>query len=182
MDLDGSNQKQLTNGNVGQSHPSVTPDSRWVIYPHFVGGNDYLWKVSIDGGDATQLMNRDTNSPAVSPDGKWIACSYRQDDDSTWRYAIIPIEGGEPIKVFDLIGKKSDLRWSQDGQSLLYLRDTEGGITNIWSMPLDGKPPKQVTDFKTEQIFNFAISHDGKKVALARGTATSDVVLIKDFH
>ena len=182
MDLEGGNQTQLTNGNVGTYHPSVTPDSRWLIYTAETSAGPYLWKVSIDGGDPVQLTNRFTNSPEVSPDGKWIACSYRHDNNSTWRYAIIPIDGGEPIKVFDLLGKKSDFRWSLDGHSLYYLRDTEGGVTNIWSMPLDDKPPKQVTDFKTEQIYNFALSSDRKQLALSRGTTTSDVVLIKDFR
>ena len=181
MDLDGSNPKQLTSGNMDWGG-DISPDSRWVIYTAQRSGMSYLWKVSIDGGDAVQLMDKYTNSPEVSPDGKWIVCSYRKDVNSTWRYAIIPFEGGEPIKVFDLLGKKGDFRWSPDGRSLHYLRDTQGGVTNIWSFPLDDKPPKQLTDFKTEQIYNFAWSPDGKQLVLARGTTTSDVLLIKDFR
>ncbi|MEJ7847837.1 MAG: DPP IV N-terminal domain-containing protein [Pyrinomonadaceae bacterium] len=180
MNLDGSNPMQLTNGNNDWG-PAVTPDSRWVIYTAQRSGMPYLWKVSIDGGDAVQLMEQYTNSPEVSPDGKWIVCSYRKDDNSTWRYAIIPYEGGEPIKVFDLLGKKGNFRWSPDGRSLYYLRDTSGGVTNVWSFPLDDKPPKQLTDFKTEQIYNFAWSADGKQLVLARGTTTSDVLLISNF-
>src|SRR5688572_3108232 len=180
MNLDGSDYRQLTNGK-NDWNPAVTPDSRWLIYTSQRSGKPYLWKVSIDGGDAVQLIDKYTNSPEVSPDGKWIVCSYRKDDNSTWRYAIIHYEGGEPIKVFDLLGCKGNLRWSPDGRSLHYLRDTQGGVTNVWSLPLDDKSPKQLTDFKTEQIYSFAWSPDGKQLVLARGTTTSDVVLIKDF-
>jgi len=181
MNLDGSNPKQLTNGNsVWDS--AVTPDSRWVIYTAQWSGMPYLWKVSIDGGDAVQLTDKYTNSAEISPDGKLIVCSYRKNINSTWRYAIIPFEGGEPIKVFDLLGKKGNFRWSPDGRSLYYLRDTIGGVTNVWSFPLDDKPPKQLTEFKAEQIYNFAWSPDGKRLVLARGTTTSDVLLIKDFR
>ena len=182
MDLDGGNQTQLTRGVLGTDHPSLTPDSKWIIYTAEDSSGTFLWKLSVDGGEPTQLTHVFTNSPDVSPDGKWIACSYRKDNHSTWRYAIIPIDGGEPIKVFDLIGKKSGFHWSADGQNLYYLRDTEGGVTNIWSMPLDEKPPRQVSEFKTERIYNFALSSDRKQVALSRGTTTSDVVLIKDFR
>ncbi|MGI8838077.1 MAG: DPP IV N-terminal domain-containing protein, partial [Pyrinomonadaceae bacterium] len=181
MNLDGSNPKQLTNGN-NDWDPAVTPDSRWVIYTAQRSGIPYLWKVSIDGGDTVQLTDKYTNSPEVSPDGKWIVCSYRKDVNSTWRYAIIPYEGGEPIKVFDLLGKKGNFRWSPDGRSLYYLRDTSGGVTNVWSFPLDGGEPKQLTDFKTDKIYNFAWSGDGKQLVLSRGMTTSDVVLIKDFR
>jgi eukaryotic-like serine/threonine-protein kinase len=181
MNLDGSNPKQLTGGN-SDWFPAVTPDSRWVIYTAQKSGMPYLWKVSIDGGDAVHLIDTYANFAEISPDGKWIICSYRKDDKSTWRYAIIPSEGGEPLKVFDLVGKHGDFRWAPDGRSLHYLRDSPGGVTNIWSLPLDDKPPKQLTDFKTDQIYNFALSPDGKSLALARGATTADVILIKDFR
>ena len=47
--------------------------------------------------------------------------------------------------------------------------------------PLDGGKPVQLTDFKTDQIFWFDFSRDGKQLALSRGTQTSDVILIRDF-
>ncbi len=98
-----------------------------------------------------------------------------------WRYAIIPIDGGKPIKVFDLPGTEEDIRWSPDGNSLTYT-NLRNGVSNIWSYTLDGKPPKQLTDFKTDYIYNFKWSPDGKNLVLARGTMTSDVVLMRDFR
>ena len=72
------------------------------------------------------------------------------------------------------------LRWTPDGRALTYI-DTINGVSNIWSLPLDGGPPKQLTDSKTDQIFWFDFSRDGKQLALSRGTQTSDVILIRDF-
>jgi Tol biopolymer transport system component len=67
-----------------------------------------------------------------------------------------------------------------DGQSLVY-GVTKKGVTNLWVQPLDGSPPKQLTNFASEQIFGFDLSRDGKQVAMSRGTQTSDVVLISNF-
>jgi len=39
-----------------------------------------------------------------------------------------------------------------------------------------------VTHFKEDQIGYFDISPDGKQLAMARGNAYSDVVLITNFH
>jgi Tol biopolymer transport system component len=181
MGLDGSDPIQLTQSRLNHS-PGVSPDSRWVIYTHESSGNPYLWKVSIDGGNAVQLVDKYSRLSEVSPDGKWIICLYRADDNATWRYAVLPFAGGEPVKVFDLIGKSGDFHWSPDSRSVYYPRDGQGGVTNIWNLPLDDKPPKQVTDFKTEKIFAFALSRDGKQMVLSRGTTTSDVVLMKDFR
>ena len=35
---------------------------------------------------------------AISPEGKFIACSYREDINAPWRFAIIPSGGGKPVK------------------------------------------------------------------------------------
>ncbi|MFN2453130.1 MAG: protein kinase [Pyrinomonadaceae bacterium] len=180
MDLDGGNPKQLTSGN-DDFQASVSPDSRWVIYESRSSGDLRLWKVSIDGGNAVQLTDYLSGLPRVSPDGKFIACEYREDINLPWRHAIIPFEGGKPVRVFDLPVGAENLRWSKDSRSLTY-SDTRGGASNIWSFPLDGSSPKQLTNFKTEQIYNFDWSPDGKQLVLARGTTTSDVVLIKDFR
>jgi hypothetical protein len=47
---------------------------------------------------------------------------------------------------------------------------------------LDGSPPRKLTDFKSDRIFSFGWSRDGKQLALARGTLTNDVILISDFR
>ena len=179
MDLDGGSPRKVTSG-FDANHATVSPDSQWVIYDSRNSGDWRLWKVSIDGGDAVQLTDYDSRNAKVSPDGKLIACEYREDINPPWRYAIIPFEGGKPIKIFDLPGK-DQFRWSKDSRSIIY-NDTRGGVGNIWSFPLDGGPPKQLTDFKTELIYNFDLSADGKNLVLARGTTTSDVVLIKNFR
>jgi Tol biopolymer transport system component len=95
------------------------------------------------------------------------------------------LAGGDPVKVLDLpwqsFTSEDGLRWTPDGHALTYI-DTINGVSNIWSLPIDGSTPKQLTDFKTDQIFWFDFSSDGKQLALSRGTQTSDVVLIRDFR
>jgi Tol biopolymer transport system component len=59
---------------------------------------------------------------------------------------------------------------------------TENGATNLWKQPLDGDPPRQLTDFKSELINDFHWSPDGKQLAFTRGHTDADVVLIRDLH
>jgi hypothetical protein len=67
-----------------------------------------------------------------------------------------------------------------DGAALLHIK-TVGGVSNVWMLPLDGGEPRQVTAFTSQRITRFAVSRDGKRLALARGTTSSDVVLIRDL-
>jgi len=183
MDIDGGNLKQLTGG-PGDIYPKSSPDGRWVVLNSTRSGALRAWKVSIEGGEPVLLIDKWTSNPTVSPDGNLVACFYREDPRNAPKVAIIPFAGGDPVKVLDLprpsFTSAAGLRWTPDGRALNYI-DTINGVSNIWSLPLDGGPPKQLTDFKTDQIFWFDFSRDGKQLALSRGTQTSDVILIRDF-
>jgi Tol biopolymer transport system component len=73
------------------------------------------------------------------------------------------------------------LAWSPDGKSFQYVL-TRGGVSNLWDQPLSGGPARQLTHFKAATILDFAWSHDGKQLVLARGNRNSNVVLISNFQ
>ncbi|HKY04631.1 MAG TPA: protein kinase, partial [Blastocatellia bacterium] len=176
MDMDGRNAKQLTSG-TGEFHPACSPDSQWVVYSSQAGGTASLWKVSIDGGEPVKLTDKITTFPVVSPDGKWIACNYWEGQlDTPQVVALIPFAGGPAAKTFNI--PPGTLRWSADGRSVTFV-DNRAGSDNIWSQPVAGGEPKQLTDFKGEQIFDFDWSRDGRDLACARGIVSTDVVLLK---
>jgi serine/threonine protein kinase len=56
------------------------------------------------------------------------------------------------------------------------------GVTNLWIQPLDGGPPKQLTNFTSGTFFSFDWSPDGKRLVYGRSTTSSDVVLISNFR
>ncbi|MFN2481852.1 MAG: DPP IV N-terminal domain-containing protein, partial [Pyrinomonadaceae bacterium] len=183
MDLDGGNVKQLTEGG-NDNWPRPSPDGRWVVFSSSRAGAQSLWKVSIDGGEPVRLTEKNTVNATVSPDGKLIACHYREEANVPYRVALIPFEGGDPVKLLDFSQKFAGppgLRWTQDGRALIYA-ETQGGVSNIWSLPVDGGAPKQLTSFKSDEIFQFDFSRDGKQLAASRGQITNDVVLISDFR
>ena len=70
--------------------------------------------------------------------------------------------------------------WTADGGAMMYV-DTQTGVSNIWTQPIAGGPPEELTNFKSGFIFNFATSRDSKTLACARGSLTNDVVLIQDI-
>jgi len=53
---------------------------------------------------------------------------------------------------------------------------------NLWLQPFAGGPPSQLTDFKQGGILRREWSRDGKQIAIVRGVATSDAVLISNFR
>lgn len=184
IDLDGSNPKQITNTVDPEGQPYCSPDSKWVVY-HVDGEvRGTVWKVSIDGGNPVQLTTENSGQPVVSPDGKLFVCEYGLGrPEAPLKLALVSMEGGAPQRILDfpLVVKSPVYRWSSDGRALVYI-DSTSRVFNLWSQPLDGGPPKQLTDFSSDQIFRFDLTSDGKKIALSRGYEGSDVVLITDFR
>jgi Tol biopolymer transport system component len=182
MDIGGGNEVQLSRGRDNRT-PQVTFDSRWVIYTSFDTPEPTLWKVPIAGGEPVQLTNYQSRLLAISPQDGQIAYSYDGTDEQARprrRAAVIPLEGGAPGRTLDFDGPFRSVKWAPDGRALTYT-ELRVGVSNIWSKPIDGSPARQLTNFKSDRIFNHDWSSDGKRLALARGAWSSDVMLIRDL-
>jgi len=191
MDVDGGNQTALTRG-TGSALPIVSPDNQWVFYITFGEAQRGVWKVPIAGGepihvippappDATPaaVTTRATFVPrAISPDGKLLAGSFLDREARGFRIGILAIDTGELTKSFDHLFYM--LAWTRDGRAVTYA-DVKDGVWNLWNQPIDGAPPKALTNFTSDQIFSFGWSTDGKRLAIARGTVTNDVVLVSNL-
>ena len=130
----------------------------------------------IDGGEPVLLSEEPLIRCAVSHDGKMIACSL-ETPGSPARLAVLPIDGGSPLKVFDAkFQLPARMRWTADGRAVTYIR-RQDGLSDIWSQSIDGGEPKRITNFKADEIFSFDWARDNRLV-ISHGSSTSDVVLI----
>jgi Tol biopolymer transport system component len=172
---------QLTNGSSDE-FPDISPDGKWVVYTATGSSNFRLWRVPIQGGAPERLTDRLSQWPSISPDGKLIACWYRNEPTDPWQPAIIPFEGGQPTKVFSVpttAASSIPMRWLADGKALCYV-DTQNGVSNIWAQPIDGSPARRLTNFLSDQIFWFSWAPGRDRLAVSRGSITSDVVLFNE--
>jgi eukaryotic-like serine/threonine-protein kinase len=179
MSLSGGDPRQLTFGD-GEASPQISPDSKWIVYTARIAGKPLLMKMPVAGGAPVQITDKHSNDPTISPDGTLIAYQHWDEQPgSPPRTQIIPFSGGAPIKSF-VSDWQPNLRWSPDGKGLIYVQ-TRAGISNLWKQPLDGGAPAQLTDFKSDRIYKYAWSRDGKQLVCVRGSNVSDVVLINGF-
>jgi len=182
MDTTGGDMKEITTGPVTRS-PACTPDGQWVAYQAPNDAGSSIWKVPIDGGPAVKLSAELMGAaPAVSPDGKMVAFNSLKTTGPNLQplWVVVPSDGGAPLYTLNAdLRPSTRLRFTPDGKSLSYIVN-EHGVSNLWAVPLTGGEPKQLTDFKSDLIFDYAWSRDGKQLALSRGQVSRDVVLMTD--
>jgi serine/threonine protein kinase len=177
MDIDGGNAAKLSFSE--DYSPSVTADGKWVIYFGWATGKALLYKAPLAGGEPVSLSLNPASYPRPSADGRSIVCRYFNQEENKWGFALLASADAHLQRFFDLPNSVSirSLRWYPDAKSITYV-DTRNGVSNIWSMPASGGESRQLTNFTSGLIYEYAWSRDGKYLAVARGQVTSDVVLI----
>ena len=181
IDIDGSNLKQLTF--TEDQSPSLSPDGKWVVFHSWRSGSPTLWRVPIEGGEQVQISSLRLSYPRYSGDGKELLCQYYDESISPPRQrpALISAENGQLIRLIESSPNAVSHRWSPDGRDFVFA-DTIKDATNIWSQPVAGGPPKQLTKFSSDLMNGFDLSPDGKRFVIARATGSNEIVLIKSFR
>ena len=181
MDSSSGNLKQLTPGPMTQV-AVCSPDGKTVVYDSLERGGASVWKMPIDGGTPTRLSPSNGFGPAISPDGKFVAFGHTEGEPPNIRaeWVVVPIDGGPSVQTVNMDPRAQGRpRFTPDGKGITYIVN-ERGAANLWVQPLKGGEPRQLTDFKSDLIFDYAWSRDGKRLAVSRGQNSRDVVLLTD--
>ena len=124
------------------------PDSASFVFFDGAAGSLALFHYVLATGERRQLttplagfIDRD---PEVSPDGKTVA--FVRTTRGQWfggasRAAlfVVPIAGGEPVRLDDWVGRVSGPEWTPDGREILYLRSDPSGL-RAFRIALGGGP------------------------------------------
>jgi dipeptidyl aminopeptidase/acylaminoacyl peptidase len=111
-------------------------------------------------------LGGDVGEPALSPDGRWIAFTFRPREDLDRSEICLVSPSGGGIRRLTGSPRVSDHkpRWSPDGSQLAFLSD-RSGWTELYRIDASGGPAAPLTRLEAEAT-DFAWSPDGQRIAL----------------
>ena len=108
-------------------------------------------------------------SPAVSPDGKWVAYTVSgqdlEKDSRGTRVWMIPAAGGDPLPMTAKGSSAWSPRWSPDGKHLSFIASRNGHGSQVHKLDMRGGEGIQVTNIE-RGVEGYEWSPDGKKLVL----------------
>lgn len=159
--------------------PTSSPDGTRIAYIRPTGRSAFnLFEMDLQGNDIRQLTFRKhgiANTPAYSPDGKWLL--YSADNEvqlmdlrtlrsktltHTTRGTTIERRDGQVIQVPP---NSHHASFSPDGKEIVYA-STQSGHWQIWKMSVNGSMPRQLTDgthgkrYPHANVPNFSLGSD----------------------
>jgi Tol biopolymer transport system component len=157
----------------------LSPDGKYLAYALTEGGKQTLSLRQIETTGVVEIVPAsevEYLGASFSFNGAWVLYVSREKGS---RYGILyrmPVLGGTATKIVEDVD--SPVTQSPDGRALTYVGINDG-VSNIWSIPIDGSQPKQLTDWKSDLIYRFAWSADGSLLC-ERGMSVTDVILIRN--
>lgn len=173
--------KALTHGPCMEAAPTFAPDGKTLLFVSDRDGNADIFAMPFQPNDSSaneKAKNLTRNAsgdyrPAISPDGKMVAFSSDRDSwmevmkDATrtvpFRNEIylMKIDGSPARRLTTFRAMSGSPAWAQDGKTIYFYSDRDGGAFRLWAMDADGEHARALTP-KERPAISPAVMPDGR--------------------
>jgi Tol biopolymer transport system component len=159
----------------------LSPDGTQLALNSSVAGVVNIWRMDMVNGKMKQLTFDPElcGFPAWSPDGKYIAAEVKHGADNS--IVVLPSGGGAVTQLIPYHGQQWPQSWSPDGDKILFAKQQEDAIWNLWSVSRSTKIEKQLTHYtKLNAYVRYpTMSPRGNQIVYEYTEATGNVWMIE---
>ncbi len=201
IDANGGKPVRMTTHPANDGNPSWSHDGRWIYFDSARTGQQQVWKIPADGGEAIQLTWDGGYAPLESPDGKFLYYTKNLYNTTLWR---VPLGGGQATKVLEGLSNYLNLAIADEGIYFVpspasahqhtyfaYPRWVQAGVDSIQFLNLRTNQIKRITSFERPvgaagdmaDGNGLAISPDGRWILYSKADrADAELRIVENFR
>jgi len=162
MNIDGSNQRQLTDNDVDDKYPRVSPDGRYISYSSVQAGNSDIYIMNRNGSNQQQLTIHTNNDwlPSFSPDSQQIIFSSERSGIAD--LYIVNIDGTGLQRIAETSAREGRSDWSVQNKLVFNVRIES--YWEIYTSDLDNSNRQILTDNDSLDDWSPQWSPDGTQI------------------
>ena len=177
MNVDGTNQRNLTNSSDNEMFPAVSPDGKTIAYLGEVDGNYDIYTINIDGSNKRRLTTHAKldDWPVWIDEGKRIV--FDSDRSGSWGIYVMNADGSNQEVLIDTDLKEIDPTASPIHKTLIYSCQQDS-TRQLLSFDLTSKKTIQLTH---NELINAhpALDHSGSRIAYNAGGKFWDIFIMQ---
>jgi serine/threonine protein kinase len=178
---DGSGLRQVTHGPGDDITPSWSRDPRFIYFVSNRTGRHEVWRVPFAGSPEEQLTREGGSFPFESADSRTLYYKKGGIDAGDAPLMARPTAGGESRQVLPCVRV---FGYTVAARGLYYTTcetgDSPQRTLRYWDATTGRDRPVATLD--AEWIGGLSVSPDGQSIVFGRGTSSSDLIMIENFH
>jgi dipeptidyl aminopeptidase/acylaminoacyl peptidase len=182
----GGKPVRMTTHPANDGNPSWSRDGRWIYFDSARAGEQQVWKIPVDGGEAIQVTWDGGFAPLESPDGKFLYHTKDLRNTSLWR---TPVKGGQATKVLEGLSHYLNLAIVEEGIYFVPQQAMASGYS-IQFLNLGTKQIRRIANFGKPLaleiepgIGGLAYSPDGRWILYTQvDQAGAELRLVENFR
>ena len=182
VDVQTREQKHVADFTSPPGRVLMSPGGTQVSLNPAIGGILNIWLLDL----ATQAKKQITfdkeglGFPSWSPDGKFLAAQVLRGADSN--IVILPGSGGSATQITFDHGSNWSSGWTPDGDKIIFAKQQDNGIWNIWSVSRSTKIEKQLTHYnKLNAYVRYAVMSPSGNQLVYEYTETTGNIWMLEF-
>jgi Tol biopolymer transport system component len=167
----------MTTHPSNDGNPSWSHDGRWIYFDSASTGEQQVWKMPADGGEAIQLTRDGGGAPLESPDGRFLYYTKNPEDASLWR---VPLGGGPATKVRE-VSHYSYNNLAIVDKGIYFVPNTSS--FSIEFLDLQTNQIRRIASFERPAGGGLDISPDGQWILYTQlDQLGAELRLVENFH
>ncbi len=169
-----------TSGTSDEGLSTWSRDGKWIYFCSNRTGNEQLWKVRAEGGEAVQVTRHGGFTSFESADGKSLY--YSKGPPGVWR---VPVDGGEETLILDIPNAGGWGAWTVVDDGIYFINTAAKGTTAIDFFSFATRAVKRITVMQdvNEFVSGLEVSPDGQRILYTQqDKLAGDIMLVENFR